>query len=99
VQAKLFGELAERFAGRNGGYTRVLRTRRRHGDAAEMSIVALLEAAPAAKAREKGEKAPRKKARREEGASRRRPSTARRRPTEGGEEGLAQEEVRQVRRG
>ena len=50
VQAKLFGELALRFAGRTGGYTRVLRTRRRHGDAAEMSIVALLEpsAAPAA---------------------------------------------------
>ena len=62
VQAKLFGELAERFAGRAGGYTRVLRTRRRAGDAAEMSIVALLEptAAPAG-AREKGEKAPRKK--------------------------------------
>jgi len=60
VQAKLFGELAERFAGRTGGYTRVLRTRRRHGDAAEMSIVALLEpsAAPAA---EKGEKGGRKK--------------------------------------
>src|SRR5882672_6833699 len=52
VQAKLFGELAERFADRNGGYTRVLRTRRRAGDAAEMSIVALLEptAGPAAKA-------------------------------------------------
>ena len=63
VQAKLFGELAERFAGRTGGYTRVLRTRRRPGDAAEMSIVSLLEAAPAAKApAEKGEKAPRKKA-------------------------------------
>jgi large subunit ribosomal protein L17 len=65
VQAKLFGELAERFADRSGGYTRVLRTRRRHGDAAEMSIVALLEptAASAAKApKEKGEKAPRKKA-------------------------------------
>jgi large subunit ribosomal protein L17 len=63
VQAKLFGELAERFASRSGGYTRVLRTRRRAGDAAEMSIVSLLEAAPAAKgAGEKIEKAPRKKA-------------------------------------
>jgi large subunit ribosomal protein L17 len=58
VQAKLFGELAERFASRAGGYTRVLRTRRRVGDAAEMSIVSLLEpvAAPA-KAKGKGEKA------------------------------------------
>jgi len=63
VQAKLFGELAERFADRSGGYTRVLRTRRRPGDSAEMSIVSLLEAAPAAKATaEKGGKAPRKKA-------------------------------------
>jgi len=63
VQAKLFGELAERFAGRSGGYTRVLRTRRRHGDAAEMSIVSLLEpvAAPPAK-KQTGEKAPKKKA-------------------------------------
>jgi large subunit ribosomal protein L17 len=63
VQAKLFGELAERFAGRHGGYTRVLRTRRRHGDAAEMSIVALLEpTAPPKDKADKGEKAPRKKA-------------------------------------
>src|SRR5688572_22927475 len=63
AQSKLFGELAERFAGRQGGYTRVLRTRRRIGDAAEMSIVSLLEAAPAAKGTsEKPEKAPRKKA-------------------------------------
>src|SRR5258706_12670895 len=63
VQAKLFGELAERFAGRTGGYTRVLRTRRRHGDAAELSIVALLEPTAAPKAKgEKGQKAPRKKA-------------------------------------
>jgi large subunit ribosomal protein L17 len=63
AHSKLFGELAERFAGRQGGYTRVLRTRRRIGDAAEMSIVSLLEAAPAAKgASEKPEKAPRKKA-------------------------------------
>jgi|SRR5215468_11115723 len=64
VQAKLFGDLAQRFAGRQGGYTRVLRTRRRAGDAAEMSIVSLLEpAAPAKPAVEKGGKrAPRKKA-------------------------------------
>jgi large subunit ribosomal protein L17 len=64
VQAKLFGELAERFADRTGGYTRVLRTRRRHGDAAEMSIVSLLEpaAAPAKPAAKGAQKAPRKKA-------------------------------------
>jgi large subunit ribosomal protein L17 len=65
VQEKLFGELAERFKGRAGGYTRVLRTRRRPGDAAEMSIVSLLEpaAAPAKTVAEKGgKKAGRKKA-------------------------------------
>ena len=43
VTAKLFGELAQRYAERPGGYTRVLRTRRRVGDAAEMSIVELVE--------------------------------------------------------
>ena len=63
VQAKLFGELAERFKGRTGGYTRVLRTRRRPGDAAEMSIVSLLEPVAGPAKKEKGEKAPRKKGR------------------------------------
>src|SRR5262245_1256631 len=64
VQAKLFGELAERFADRTGGYTRVLRTRRRPGDAAEMSIVSLLEplAAPAKPAEKGGKKTSRRKA-------------------------------------
>src|SRR4029450_11965209 len=64
-QANLFGELAERFKGRTGGYTRVLRTRRRPGDAAEMSIVSLLEptAGPANPAAQKGwKRAGRKKA-------------------------------------
>jgi large subunit ribosomal protein L17 len=42
VAAKVFGELAERFRSRAGGYTRVMKTRRRIGDAAPMSIVALL---------------------------------------------------------
>jgi len=42
VAAKVFGELADRFRGRAGGYTRVLKTRFRVGDAAQMSLVALL---------------------------------------------------------
>jgi large subunit ribosomal protein L17 len=42
VAAKVFGELAERFRSRAGGYTRVMKTRSRIGDAAPMSIVALL---------------------------------------------------------
>jgi len=42
VAAKVFGELADRFRSRAGGYTRVLKTRFRVGDAAPMSVVALL---------------------------------------------------------
>ena len=42
VAAKVFGELADRFRSRAGGYTRVLKTRYRVGDAAQMSLVALL---------------------------------------------------------
>jgi large subunit ribosomal protein L17 len=42
--AKLFDELADRFRDRPGGYTRVLKTRRRTGDAAPLSIVELVEA-------------------------------------------------------
>jgi large subunit ribosomal protein L17 len=57
VTAKLFGELAERYANRPGGYTRVLRTRRRVGDNAEMSIVQLVEQLEAPG----GETAPKKK--------------------------------------
>lgn len=62
--AKLFDVLAERFRERPGGYTRVLKTRNRPGDAAPMSIVELVEAmeppAPAKKASKK--KATKKKA-------------------------------------
>ena len=36
---KLFAEIGPRYASRNGGYTRVLRTRVRPGDASEMAII------------------------------------------------------------
>ena len=36
---KVFNELAPRYANRNGGYTRVVKTRIRRGDAAPMAIV------------------------------------------------------------
>lgn len=39
---KLFGEIAPRFKGRPGGYTRLLKTRVRVGDAAPMSFIELV---------------------------------------------------------
>ena len=43
VTAKLFDELADRYRERPGGFTRVLKTRVRVGDAASMSIVELVD--------------------------------------------------------
>ena len=40
---KLFKEIAPLFADRNGGYTRILKTGNRLGDAAEMVILELVE--------------------------------------------------------
>lgn len=37
--AKLFGELAERFKDRHGGYTRIMKVGFRHGDAAPLSLI------------------------------------------------------------
>ena len=45
VTAKLFDELAERFRGRPGGYTRVIKVGTRVGDAAPVSIIELVEEA------------------------------------------------------
>ena len=36
---KVFGELAERYKDREGGYTRVVRTQRRRDDAAQMAFI------------------------------------------------------------
>jgi large subunit ribosomal protein L17 len=47
VTAKLFDDLGPRNRDRAGGYTRVLKTRQRVGDAAPMSIVELVERAGA----------------------------------------------------
>lgn len=43
VIKKLFDEIAPRFAGRNGGYTRVLKLGPRFGDRAEMVLLELVE--------------------------------------------------------
>ena len=40
---KLFADIGPKYAARNGGYTRVVRTRVRHGDAAEMAVIQLVE--------------------------------------------------------
>jgi large subunit ribosomal protein L17 len=43
---RLFGEIGSHFATRKGGYTRMLKTRVRKGDAAQMSLVELVGLAP-----------------------------------------------------
>ena len=40
---KLFGEVAERYSQRNGGFTRVLKIGLRHGDCAPMSLIEFVE--------------------------------------------------------
>ncbi len=42
IVAKLFDELSGQFVDRNGGYTRIIRTGNRYGDAAPMAIVELV---------------------------------------------------------
>ena len=46
----LFDEIAPKYAGRQGGYTRIFKLGKRRGDAAEICILMLVEEAPAAKA-------------------------------------------------
>jgi len=59
VVSNLFVQIAPRFASRNGGYTRIVPTRDRAGDAAPMSVIELVERQKmeARTAKEKGKKA------------------------------------------
>jgi large subunit ribosomal protein L17 len=59
IVSKLFGGLAERYKTRPGGYTRVLKSRVRVGDAAPLSIVELVDRPAPGKPEQK---APEKKA-------------------------------------
>ena len=46
VVEHLFREIAPRFVGRPGGYTRILKTRNRRGDNAELALIELVERDP-----------------------------------------------------
>ena len=56
VVDKLFTTLADRYRARQGGYCRVLKAGVRHGDAADMAVIELVDRDPGAKGLDSGPK-------------------------------------------
>jgi large subunit ribosomal protein L17 len=56
VVSGLFAQIAPRFASRNGGYTRIVLTRTRPGDASPMAVIELVERQKQEPAKEKDTK-------------------------------------------
>ena len=54
IVQKLFDVLAERYKERNGGYTRVLKAGFRHGDAAPVAVIELVDRDEDAKGQDSG---------------------------------------------
>tara|TARA_B100000676_G_scaffold313356_1_gene393767 strand:- start:3708 stop:4073 length:366 start_codon:yes stop_codon:yes gene_type:complete len=51
---KLFGEIAERYADRRGGYTRIIKAGKRYGDNAPMAYIELVDRNIEAKGKDSG---------------------------------------------
>jgi large subunit ribosomal protein L17 len=68
VASKLFGEIAPRFSGRNGGYLRLVQTRNRLKDSAPMAVLEFIdyESIKKPKGKAKKEEKPEKAAKKEE---------------------------------
>lgn len=69
VVQKLFQELGPRYAGRNGGYTRVLKLGSRRGDGAGMALMELMDTAVLEKKKQVQQEKVAKKSKKEEGSA------------------------------